>query len=417
MAEVDDGRNEFRATLHILESEERPGGDLITLFIPPGKPIADVTEYLKEEYIQSGTIRDTRDRQQAQDALSSVIAYLKRYADLPVNGLALFCRGGSAENETDHRCTIIEPPEPIGLYLFRRSTKFELEPLMQMLEAKNVYGLLVLDLSGAWWGTLRGDQVKPLGHSTSSIPAKQRKGGQSSARFQRLREIAVNEFYSRVGNHASDAFLAEKDFYQRFGGVLIGGQGQTKEDFFSGHFLHHEIQQRVIGLFDITRKDEKGLAELANNAQDAIGGKDIPGDKDLLDRFRYELKKADGLAASGEESVRRNLATGSVGTLLVSAGLRKPRRRITCRKCGHADERTMLLEPGLNVQDILVHTCRICADPIIEDEEVDLIEELTHLANQRGAKTKIISEKSEEGLNFLKEYGGIAAILRYRTGF
>ncbi len=76
-----------------------------------------------------------------------------------------------------------------------------------MLEAKNVYGLLVLDLSGAWWGTLRDGQVKPIGSSTSNIHAKQRQGGQSAARFQRLREVAVNEFYTRVGNHASEAFL------------------------------------------------------------------------------------------------------------------------------------------------------------------------------------------------------------------
>ena len=46
----------------------------------------------------------------------------------------------------------------------------------------------------------------------------------------------------------------------------------------------------------------------------------------------------------------------------------------------------------MTVQDILTHTCRICAAPIIGDEEVDIIEELTHLADKSGAKTRIISE-------------------------
>jgi peptide chain release factor subunit 1 len=71
----------------------------------------------------------------------------------------------------------------------------------------------------------------------------------------------------------------------------------------------------------------------------------------------------------------------------------------------------------VTVQDILAHTCRICAAPIIEDTEGDIIEELTHLADKSGAKTRIISENFEEGKQFLTESGGVAAILRYRTGF
>lgn len=417
MAEDDDRRNEFRTTLHNLDREGGQGQDLITLFIPPGTPIPDVTGNLNDEYTRSGTIRDARQRIQVQQALSSIISRMKNYGDLPENGLALFCRAGPVGTGTDRLCTIIEPPDPLTLYLYRRSTMFELEPLQQMLEAKNVYGLLVLDLSGAWWGILRGDRIYSVGHITSSIPAKQRKGGQSSARFQRLREIAVNEFSTRVGNHASETFLKEKDFYQRFGGILIGGQSKTKEDFFAGHFLHPEIQQRVISLFDVSRTDEKGLAELVENAQDAISGKDITGEMDLLDRYRQERSKGDGLSASGEESIRKNLAAGAVGTLLLSAGLRKSRRRITCRECGHTDERTLSLEPGMDVKDILVHTCRVCAAPIIEDEAVDIIEELTHLAEHSGAKTKIIAENFKEGIRFLAESGGMAAILRYRTGF
>jgi peptide chain release factor subunit 1 len=169
-------------------------------------------------------------------------------------------------------------------------------------------------------------------------------------------------------------------------------------------------------LFDTRKTGEWGLSELAGTAKDAIEREDIASEKEFLERFREELTKGNGLAASGEESIRENLATGSVGTLLLSAGLRKSRRWITCQECGHADERKIRLEPGVTVQDVLAHTCRICAAPIIEDKDWDVIEELTHLADRSGAKTRIISENSEEGKRFLTESGGIAAILRYRTG-
>jgi len=416
MAKDDDGRRGLRSTLHELESKEGSGRELITLYIPPDKPIPEVKDFLNEEYTRSETIQDTESRRQVQHILSSVLTHLKNYGGLPRNGLAFFCAAPPEGNGSVRCCIIIEPPEPLVQYLYRRSAKFELEPLRQMLEVKNVYGLLVLDLSGAWWGFLRGDRIETAGKSTSGIPDKQRKGGQSSARFQRNRQIAVNEFFSRAGDHASQAFLAERDFSLKFGGVLIGGPGMTKEDFFAGHFLHHEIQKRVIGLFDTVNTGERGLGELAGSVRDAISREDIDGEKDLLGRFRQELAKGGGLAVSGEERVRVNLTTGAVGTLLLSAGLRKSRSRITCQKCGHAEERTISLEPGVTIQDILTHTCRICSAPIIGNEDGDIIEDMTRLADKSGAKTRIISENFEGGREFLVETGGIAAILRYRPG-
>src|SRR5512139_3521898 len=85
MAEDDAGRTELRSALHKLESEEEYGKDLITLYIPPDKPILDVKSYLKEEYIRSGKIDDPEKRRQVQQAISSILSQLKEYADLPGN--------------------------------------------------------------------------------------------------------------------------------------------------------------------------------------------------------------------------------------------------------------------------------------------------------------------------------------------
>ena len=116
-------------------------------------------------------------------------------------------------------------------------------------------------------------------------------------------------------------------------------------------------------------------------------------------------------------SIRKNLAAGTVGTLLLSASLRKERLQITCQDCGHSEERTFQLEPGgISVKDILTHTCRICSSPIIENGTVDIIEELTRLADHTHVKTVIISDNFEAGSQFLRIYGGIGAILRYKTG-
>jgi peptide chain release factor subunit 1 len=419
-AEMDEGRRryEFKKTLEKLEAKQGSGTELISLYIPPDKQIYDVTAQLRDEFGQCANIKSKQTRTNVQSAISSILSRLKYYKRPPDHGMAVFCGtvllGG---DRTDLDCTIIEPPEPLNLYMYRCSSNFELEPLRQMLEEKNVYGLLVLDRREAYWGFLRGNRIEPIGGATSTVPGKQRKGGQSSARFQRLREIAINEFYTKVGERASAIFLAEKDFFERFKGVLIGGPSPTKEEFEAGRYLHHEVQQRIVGLFDVAYTNESGLAERVDAAQDALKGVEVMKEKAIMNRFLKELVKDNGLAAYGEESVRKNLDLGAVDVLLLSSSLRKSRLRIKCQACGHAEERTIQLEPGKTVKDILAtNTCHLCTAPLIVDEEVDIIEELTTLADGTSTKVEIISDDFEEGSILATAFGGIAAILRYRTG-
>ncbi|HZD43688.1 MAG TPA: peptide chain release factor aRF-1, partial [Methanomicrobiales archaeon] len=196
--EMDEARRryEFKKTLERLEAKEGSGTELITLYIPPDKQISDVTGQLRDEYGQCSNIKSKQTRTNVQSALSSILSRLKYYKRPPENGMAVFCGtillGG---DRTDLQCTIIEPPEPLNLYMYRCSSKFELEPLQQMLEEKAIYGLIVIDRREAFIGFLRGNRIEPISGVNSTVPGKQRKGGQSSVRFQRLRLIAINEFY------------------------------------------------------------------------------------------------------------------------------------------------------------------------------------------------------------------------------
>ncbi len=221
--EMDDARKryEFKKALEKLELQQGDGTELITIYIPPDKQIYDVTNQLKDEFGQCANIKSKQTRTNVQSAISSILSRLKYYKRPPQHGLAIFC--GTVKlygDRTDLQCTIVEPPEPLNLYMYRCSSNFELEPLKQMLEEKSIYGLLVLDRREAYWGFLRGNRIEPIGGATSTVPGKTRKGGQSAARFGRLREIAIAEFYTKIGERASAIFLAEKDFFERFKGVL-----------------------------------------------------------------------------------------------------------------------------------------------------------------------------------------------------
>jgi peptide chain release factor subunit 1 len=56
-----------------------------------------------------------------------------------------------------------------------------------------------------------------------------------------------------------------------------------------------------------------------------------------------------------------------------------------------------------------------CSSPLTIEEEVDIVSDLSKLAELSGAEVKIISTEFEEGAQLFRAFGGIAAILRYKT--
>ncbi|MFA5397782.1 MAG: peptide chain release factor aRF-1 [Methanogenium sp.] len=411
-------RYEFKKTLERLKQKEGSGTELITIYIPPDKQIYDVTSQLKDEFGQCANIKSKQTRSNVQSAISSILSRLKYYNKPPKNGLAIFCGAVKIGGDrTDMNCAIFEPPDVVPLYMYRCSSRFELEPMEQMLVEKEVYGLLVLDRREAYLGFLRGNRIEPASGVTSTVPGKQRKGGQSAMRFQRLRLIAINEFYKKIADRATDVFMAEPDFYNRFKGLLIGGPMPTKEEFAEGGYLHHELQKRLIGLFDVSYTNESGLTELVDNAQEALRGVEVMKEKSVMDRFLKELIKDESASAYGEESVRKNLEIGAVDTLLLSEDLRKARLNVRCQSCEYTKEETVTVGLGKSAQDIVLGNCPDCTAPLYLEEETDIIDELTELADASSTKVMIISNDFEEGSILYNAFGGVAAILRYRTGY
>lgn len=401
---------EFKRMLDDLKSKVGRGTELISLYIPHDKQISDVMAQLREENGQAANIKSRVTRLNVQSALDSAMSRVRLINKVPENGVVIFI--GSIDigsNKTDMYSLALEPPDPITTYKYHCDSSFLLAPLEEMLADKKTFGLIVLDRREATIGLLKGKQIVPMKHMTSTVPGKQRKGGQSSHRFQQLRLIAIHDFYKRIGDSATEAFLTidPKDFE----GIIIGGPSPTKEEFVEGEFLHHELQKKILDALDVSYTDESGLHELVEAAQDRLIDLELTQDKLVMRRFLRELVSDNGLAAYGEKEVRHNLELGSVDTLLLSEDLRKTRAKIVCtnKNCDFTENqtRTSSSQP--------VGNCFKCGSSLSIAGEEDIVSDLSKLADASGSAVKIISTDSEEGAQLYQAFGGIAAILRYKT--
>ena len=397
----------FRRALEEIEAAQGRGTELVTVYVPPERPISDVTNYLRGELSQSSNIKSAGTRKNVTQAIESAMQRLKGYRMPPPTGLVVFTGHVSVgADQTKMVAYVLEPPEPVASFRYRCDSKFYTEPLHEMLAEKDVYGLVVIDWSEATLGVLRGKRIEVIKNLQSQVPSKHRMGGQSARRFERGHDIAVHEWYKKIGELMTEAFLTRPEIK----GIIIGGPGYSKEEFATGEFVHHELKKKILPTFlDVGYTDEYGLRELVEKSREILSGLDLMREKTLVQRLMEEIRKADGgLAAYGEEQVRNALRLGAVDTLLVSEGLRKARAKLQCANGDWEGEKTIDDAGELP-------TCPKDGGPLTVVESRELLDDLTMMAGQTGTNVELISKDSEEGQLLLRAFGGIAAILRFRV--
>ena len=223
---------EVKRTLKELSEKKGRGTELVSIYIPPDKQISDVVKHMREELSQSANIKSKQTKKNVQSAIEVIMQRMKLFPRPPERGLVLFVgmipKGGPGTEKME--TYVFEPPEPVQTYTYHCDSQFFLEPLEEILEDKEIYGLAVIDRKEATIAIMKGKRVDIVKTLTSGVPGKHKAGGQSQRRFDRLIELAAHEFLKRIGEHMNEAFLD----IENLKGVIIGGPGHTKEDFLNG---------------------------------------------------------------------------------------------------------------------------------------------------------------------------------------
>ena len=110
-----------RKLISELADKEGRGTELISLYVPPKKPLHEVISNLREEWGTAGNIKSDTTRNHVQDALVKTMQRLKLYKTTPDNGLVIFAgalptNGPGSEVINLHEIT---PPKPVGTYLYQ----------------------------------------------------------------------------------------------------------------------------------------------------------------------------------------------------------------------------------------------------------------------------------------------------------
>jgi peptide chain release factor subunit 1 len=414
MASADSvARFKFKRTLEQLAKKEGRGTELISLYVPPDRKIHEVLGQLREELGTASNIKSRTTRQNVEDAIERTSQRLRLFKEPPPTGLVIFVGAipqNGAGSEKMETFTLI-PPEPITVGFYRCDARFHVEPLLALVAEKDTYGILVIDGQEAVAATLKGRRVEILKSFTSGIPGKSRAGGQSARRFERIREQVTNDFYKRVGQHFNDMMLNIPDLK----GIIVGGPGPTKYVWSEGEYLQYTLKKKVLSIIDTSYTSDAGVEEVVEKSSEILKGVRYKEEKQLVQKFLYELGHETGKAAYGEKQIQEYLEKGIVDTLLISEKLEGDRLVLRCKTCGNLEEfRGTRYETHAVKTELATKACTKCHNQTLEvAEENDIIDSFLDYAEKAATRVEMISEETEEGRMLRDSFGKVAAVLRY----
>ena len=346
-----------------LEACKAAHTEFVTVYIPAGYDINKIINHLGQEQGTAMNIKSAATRKNVTDALERMIQHLRLFKKTPENGLAVFAGNVLArEGKTDVKVWSIEPPIPLNTRIYKCDKNFEVELLREMMDVKEVYGMVVLDRRDANLALLKGKTIVPLLKTHSHVPGKMKAGGQSAARFEQNRALALKDHLKKVADYMKSEFLMRDNLK----GIIVGGPGPTKYELVEGNFITGDVKKKIIGIKDLSYTEEFGLQELLEKSEDILAKEEVIDEKKIMGQFFDKLAKDPDTVTYGEQESRKALNMGAVDVLLVS-----------------------------------------------ESSEDALIDEFEELAKQFSTEVKIISTETREGVQ-LRDIGGVAAILRYK---
>ncbi|MBR9680728.1 MAG: peptide chain release factor 1 [Candidatus Altiarchaeota archaeon] len=301
---------DFKKKIKELKKHRGRHTELVTVIVPAGYNLDKIRNQVAQEKGTAVNIKSKKTRLNVSDALEKILQHLTLFKKTPENGIAIFA--GNVGNERDEWIMeSIIPPEPLQARIYRCDQTFYLEPFKDMLAPKDVYGLVVIEKRGATIGILRGKRIDVLKSMKSIIPGKTRAGGQSSQRFERVRDGMAKDFYKMMADAVNLTLFETK-------GILLGGPGPTKEDFHN--YLSNRIKEKIIAIKDIGYSDEYGLRELVDKSEDVLAETELVHEKRILEEFFKRIAK--GMPVEyGKVGVEDAILKGSVETLILSEGL------------------------------------------------------------------------------------------------
>lgn len=249
---------------------------------------------------------------------------------------------------------------------------FHTEELHNMITDNDKYGFIIMDGSQTIFATLCGNDKSILKTLHVNIPKKHCHGGQSQGRMGRNRMNIRKKYLKDVSEMITATYIDNSTNKINVKGIVLAGLAEFKDELSRNSYLDPRIQKSIINIVDVSYGGRRGFSEAIKLSANKLTNLIIVEEQIILEEFfeyiAKETKSNEGVDyVYGADRTLEVLESKLVKKLILWEGTDKD----FIRKCEENFE-----------QDIY-----------------------------------FVSNKTSEGSQFCKGFGGIGAILKYKIPF
>ena len=197
-------------------------------------------------------------------------------------------------------------------------------------------------------------------------------------------------------------------------GLVLAGSADFKTELSQSDMFDQRLQSKVLKLVDISYGGENGFNQAIELSTEVLSNVKFIQEKKLIGRYFDEISQDTGKYCFGVEDTLKALEMGAVEILIVYENLDIMRYVLHCQ--GTEEEKILYLTPEQE-KDKSHFTDKETGQEHELIESMPLLEWFANNYKKFGATLEIVTDKSQEGSQFVKGFGGIGGILRYRVDF
>jgi len=394
-----------------LEAARGNGTSMISLIIPPKDQVSRVSKMLGDEFGTASNIKSRVNRLSVLGAITSTQNRLKLYNRVPNNGLVIYC-GTIVTNEGKEKKVNIdfEPFKPINTSLYLCDNKFHTEPLNELLESDDKFGFIIIDGNRSLFGVLAGNTRTVLHKVSVDLPKKHGRGGQSALRFARLRMEKRHNYVRKIAELAVQFYITNDK--PNVSGLIVAGSADFKSELSTSDMFDPRLRNIILKIVDVSYGGDNGFNQAIELSAEVLQNVKFVQEKKLIGSFFEEISQDTGKYCFGVEDTLRGLDIGAVQILIVWENLEVTRHQIKNPVVGEKDKIIYLTKEQEK------DTSNFRGEDGVELEIIEsmpLVEWFANNYKSFGANLEFVTNKSQEGSQFCKGFGGIGGILRYKV--
>jgi len=393
-----------------LESARGNGTSMISLIMPPRDQVSRIQKMLGDEFGTASNIKNRVNRLSVLSAITSTQQRLKLYNKVPPNGLVIYCGTIITDEGKEKKVNIdFEPFKPINTSLYLCDNKFHTEALNELLESDDKFGFVIMDGNGALFGTLSGNSREVLHRLSVDLPKKHGRGGQSALRFARLRLEKRHNYLRKVAELANQFYITQEKV--NVTGLILAGLADFKNELATTDLLDQRLQVKIIKVVDVSYGGDNGFNQAIELSAEVLQNVKFIQEKKLISRYFDEIAQDTGKYCYGVKDALMALDMGAVEILIVWENLEIMRYEV---RTPTGETRIMNLTKEEEKDQSRFHENGAELEVL---DKVQLLEWFANNYKKFGATLEFITNRSQEGSQFCKGFGGIGGLLRYKVDF